>query len=102
MPRLYYPDAFLQKFCDDEREARAYDDVDGYGEFSIDYRDKLARMRCYVLACMENQADGDDLFHLKLETYRREFERLLVLAKTETPDLDGLVPPVFSVEIGRA
>lgn len=102
MPRLYYPDAFLQRFCDDERESRAYVDVDTYGKFSTDYRDKLARVRCYVLACMENQADSEDLFTTKLETYRREFERVLVLAKSETPDIDGLVPPVFSIEIGRA
>jgi len=102
MPRLYYPDAFLQRFCDDEREARAYNDVDTYGTFSVDYRDKLARIRTYVLSCMENQADNEDLFTTKLETYRREFERVLVLAKTETPDIDGLVPPVFSIEIGRS
>lgn len=102
MPRLYYPDAYLQKFCDDEREARAFNDVDGYGDFSVDARDSLARMRCYVLACLENQGDSEDLFAIKLENYRREFERVLVQAKSETPDLDGLVPPVFSVEIGRA
>jgi hypothetical protein len=51
---------------------------------------------------MENQADSEDLFTTKLETYRKEFERVLILAKTEKPDIDGNVPPVFSIPIGRA
>jgi len=74
---LDYPDAYLARFCTDEREARAYADVDLLNTgnpFSTQWRDTLARLRCYIIACIENQAAPDDLFTSKLKSYRSEFD----------------------------
>ena len=101
MPTLPYQDAYLAKFCTDDREVRAYEDVDALGAFSQTWRDKLATIRCYILACLENQADAEDLFTAKLRSYRAEFNALLSQARSNTEDGDGNPFPVFSVPLER-
>lgn len=102
MPVLTYPDAYLAKFCTDDREDRAYEHVDALGTFSEAWRDKLATIRCYVIACLECQASPDDLFTAKLASYRKEFDALLAQARADTPDTEGQILPIFSIPLERA
>lgn len=103
MTTLTYPDAYLAKFCTIEREARAFADVDNLGAFAADWRDRLTVLRCYILACLENQADGEDLFTAKLKTYRAEFDVTLVQARNAAAQTDGADGAlIFSMELERA
>ena len=78
MPTTYtYPDAYLARFCDEAREARAAADVALVGAaagvtFSDDWTARLVVLQCYILAALENQADAEDLFAEKLKNYRQQ------------------------------
>lgn len=98
---LVYNDAYLEKFCTIDREARAFDYVDTLGTFADTWRDKLTTIRCYILACMENQASPDDLFAAKLKNYRQDFDAMLGQARSATPDSEGLALPLFSIPLER-
>lgn len=101
--RLYYPDTFLQRMVTIEREDRAFAYVDSIGTFPANHRNELARIRTYIIVCIESQADAEDLFATKHSLYKDEFERALGNARSATPDeIDGLVPAVFSIELERA
>lgn len=100
---LTYPDAYLAKFCTVDRETRAFADVDAAGTFAAEWRNKLSILRCYVIACLENQGDNDDLFSAKLKNYRQEYEALLAQAKAHTTDATtGLAAASFTVSLERA
>jgi len=99
---LTYRDAYLSKFCNLEMETAAYAAVDLLGTFADSWRDALTILKCYILVCVENQADSEDLFTAKLQTYKKEFDGLLAQARTATPDDDGNVPAVFSISLERA
>lgn len=102
MTTLTYQDAYLAKFCTEEREARAFDEVDFLGTFSNEWRNKLTVIKTYILACLENQADPEDLFSAKLSNYRKEFEFVLAQARASTPDAEGIIPPLMTIEMVRA
>ena len=92
---IEYFDAYLQRFCDDVREARALADVLTYGTFPPEWRDRLVVLRAYITACIEHQGDESDLFTAKLDTYRKEWNQLLPLARTAAgASSTGLLPPV--------
>ncbi len=97
---LNYPDAYLARFCTDEREARAFAEVDLLGTFSTEWRDKLAQLKCYVIACVENQAQPDDLFTAKLKSYRVEFDAQLARANAAADNTDNAL--VFTIQLERA
>lgn len=99
---LAYYDAYLSKHCTSEREARAYADVDLLGTFTEAWRDKLTVVKCYILACLENQAQADDLFAEKLKAYNTEFRGLLAQARSVTEDSEGNILSVFSIPLERA
>lgn len=101
MTTLAYPDAYLARHCTDERETRALAAVDDLGTFAAGWRERLAVLQCYVIACLECQADAEDLFSTKLKTYRAEFDRQLSMARASTPD-DAGTALVFSVPLERA
>ena len=101
MTILNYPDAYLAKFCTIDRETRAFDEVDMLGTFTDAWRNRLAVIKCYVLACLENQADAEDLFTAKLAAYRKEFDSMLAQARAATPDDAGNVL-IFNVPLERA
>jgi len=101
MTTLAYPDAYLARHCTDERETRALAAVDDLGTFATGWRERLAVLQCYVIACLECQADAEDLFSTKLKTYRAEFDRQLSMARASTPD-DAGTALVFSVPLERA
>lgn len=99
---LTYPDAYLSKFCTEEREARAFADVDTLGTFATEWRNRLTILRCYILACLEHQADPEDLFSAKLKNYNKEYDAMLAQARAATPDASGTNLPIFSVPLERA
>lgn len=101
MTTLAYPDAYLARHCTDERETRALAAVDDLGTFATGWRERLAVLQCYVIACLECQADAEDLFSTKLKTYRTEFDRQLSMARASTPD-DAGTALVFSIPLERA
>lgn len=105
-----YPDAYLAKFCIEEREARAIADVELRAEtagytFSAAWLERLVIVQCYILACLENQADAEDLFTAKLKSYRAQFDVLLpqalaaAAAAAETPGGGGF--GLFSIPLER-
>lgn len=100
MPTLSYPDAYLARHCTDDREARALEAVDDLGAFATGWRDRLAVLQCYIIACLECQADAEDLFTTKLKTYRTEFDRQLAMARAATPDAAGSAF-IFSIPLER-
>ena len=97
---LTYPDSYLARFCTEAREARAFAQVDTIGTFVVVWRNTLTALQCYILACIENQADPEDLFTAKLKTYRSEFDRQLAMARAATPDPAGSAF-IFSVPLER-
>ena len=100
---IVYNDAFLSKFCTEDRENRAYSYVDDLGTFSTAWRDELAKIRCYILAAMENQAQPDDLFAEKIKTYNAEFNGSLAFARIdEASTAEDPSPGIFSIPIERA
>lgn len=105
MPVLTYPDPFLSRFCTDDRETRAFADVDALrpsgSPFADAWRDKLATLRTYVIACTENMADADDTFAAKLKVYEREYTATIAAARAATPNDDGSAF-IFSVPLERA
>ena len=100
MPTLTYPDAYLSRHCTDDRETRALEAVDELGTFAAGWRDRLAVLQCYIIVCLECQADPEDLFTTKLKTYRSEFDRQLAMARAATPDAAGSAF-VFSIPLER-
>ena len=75
-----YPDAYLARFCTDEREARALADITlmaGDNTLSADWTERLTILQAYVLSCLENQADAEDLFTAKLKSYRQQLDVML-------------------------
>lgn len=104
MTTLVYKDAYLAKHCTQDREDRAFAEVDTFGTFATAWRERLATVRCYIIACLENQADTDDLFAAKLKNYRTEFDSLLAQAKATVGAETGTtsVTAVFSIPLERA
>ena len=77
-----YPDAYLSRFCTEERETRALADVGlfataGGVTFSADWTERLTILQAYILSCLENQADNEDLFTAKLKSYRQQLDTML-------------------------
>jgi hypothetical protein len=99
-----YPDAYLAKFCTDEREARAIADVALLGTFPAEWAERLTIVQCYILACLENQADTEDLFTAKLKAYRDEMAVLLPQAKAAEAEANDEPSSItfFSVPLERA
>lgn len=78
-----YPDAYLSKFCVDALEDRAIADIAVLGTFNADWTERLVILRAYIIACLDNQADPDDLFTAKLKSYRAEFASALASAQAQ-------------------
>lgn len=98
---ITYRDAYLKKFCGSELETLAYQEVDDLGTFTTSWRDRLATFKVYMLICLENQSNPDDLFSDKYDRYKKEFDGALAKAETVTPDADGNYAPIFSIELER-
>lgn len=107
MTTYAYPDAYLAKFCTDAREARAIEDVvlmEGDKTFSADWVERLTIVQCYILACLENQADKEDLFTAKLKAYREQLQVLLPQAIQDANSTAGTISNIglFSVPLVRS
>lgn len=103
MPIVHtYADAYLRAQITEDRETRATADVAALGTFAGTWPGKLTVLRAYVIACLECQAQPDDLFAQKLKHYRQEFESALGMAKAASPATDGTPRAIFSMEIARA
>lgn len=110
MPTAYtYPDAYLARFCVEEREARALSIVEGYADaaevtLSADWTERLTIAQTYILAALENQADPEDLFSAKLKAYREEFGALLPQAVAAAKAAEGEATniAVLSIPIERS
>jgi len=96
-----YEDAYLKPYVDRALEARAYSEVDLYGTFADEWRDRLVVPQAYILICLDKQGAPDDLFTAKLKSYRQEFDRLLAHARVATPDADGNALPIFGIPMER-
>lgn len=81
MTTLTYTDAYLKTRVSDSVEARAFEDVDVLGTFTAEWRNRLAVIRAYILACLEHGGEMDDTFAVKLGQYRKEWDFVLAQAK---------------------
>lgn len=82
MTTYTYPDAYLARFCTQDREDRALAIVQGMAAtagvtLAADWLERLTIAHTYILAALENQADPEDLFAAKLKAYRQQFDALL-------------------------
>jgi hypothetical protein len=111
MAMIYaYPDAYLARFATEEREARALADVELMAAntpdaaFSADWTERLTIVQCYILACLENQADEEDLFTAKLKSYRAAMSTLLPQAMAAAAaDADQVTNiSLFSIPLERS
>lgn len=103
MPLNYtYADAYLKSNVTEDRETRAIADVASIATFSDGWLEKLAILRAYIIACLECQAQPDDLFAQKLKHYRQEWENVLAQAKAATDDSDGNPLPALTISLERA
>lgn len=78
-----YTDAYLAKFCTEAIEERAIADVAVMGTFNDFWTERLTILRTYILACLENQADAEDLFTAKLKSYRAEMQTAQAQAQAQ-------------------
>lgn len=111
MATIYtYPDAYLARFCTEDREARAIAEVTLLAAntpdaaFDAGWTEKLVILQTYILACLENQADAEDLFTAKLKSYRDELNVNLpraIAAAAEAGDVIGGYG-LFSIPLERA
>jgi hypothetical protein len=75
-----YPDAYLARFCTEDRETRAIAQVELLaattpdGEFAAGWTERLVILQTYIIAALENQADAEDLFTAKLKSYRQQLD----------------------------
>ena len=112
MATLYtYPDAYLQTFCTEDRETRATSNVQLYADqlpegqtFSADWTERLVITQTYILACIENQADAEDLFTAKLKTYEKQWQTLLPQAISAAAEASATVGGfgLYSIPLERA
>lgn len=107
MARAYtYPDEYLDKRIDEDRETRAIAEVDllaGERTLSTDWKEKLVRIQAYILACLEHQGREDDLFTIKLKTYRDEMEIQLPRALADADATAGdTSKSVYAIPVSRA
>lgn len=99
-----YPDAYLARFCTEDVETRALADVALLGTFPAAWTERLAIVQAYIIACLENQADAEDLFTAKLKSYRQQFEVLVPQAKAAEAAAAGTTTglSLFSIPLERA
>jgi hypothetical protein len=103
-----YSDAYLAKFCTEAIEERATADIAIMGTFNDYWTEKLIVLRTYILACLENQADTEDLFTAKLKSYRAEMTGAATAAQAQAAadaaEASGAVNGfgVFSIPLERA
>ena len=99
-----YLDPYLGNLVTEALETEALGDLaEIYADFSADWLEKLVPLRAYILLCTRNQTQADDVYSLKLATYRREFEAQLASAKASTTDsVTGLSLNPFTMRIERA
>lgn len=104
MTTYTYPDAYLSRFCTTNVETRALADVALLGTFPAAWLERLTIVQAYIIACLENQADADDLFTAKLKNYRAEMAVLLPQAKDAESAAAGSTEKfaIFSVPLERA
>ena len=106
MALLYeYPDEYLRPFCTEDREGRAIEEVAllaGERELSAEWEAKLVVLQVYIFACLENEADPEDLFHHKLGVYRDEMELQLPRALAAADAEADVVSSVYSIRVDRA
>lgn len=110
MALLYtYPDAYLGTFCTEDRETRAAADVALFATsadvtFDADWTERLVILQTYILACLENQADTEDLFTAKLKSYREQLSAQLPRAVAAARATSGTISNIgiMSIPLERA
>lgn len=99
---LDYRDAYLSKFCNLTVETLAADEVDLLGTFAAAWRDKLTVLKAYMMVCLENQAESEDLFSAKYKIYSREFDAVLTQARAASVADGDSLPTIFAIPLERA
>jgi hypothetical protein len=105
MTTYSYPDAYLAKYATEDREARAISDValmTSDRVISANWLRRLTILQVYVLACLENQADTEDLFTAKLKSYRDEMKTALPAAIADADAAAENVSTAYICAVSRS
>lgn len=100
-----YQDAYLARFCDEALEARAIADVAVLVEgrtLPAEWQERVVRFQAYILVCLDRQADVNDLFTAKLETYRHEMNVALPRAIEAADEVADEVSAPYNFRVTRA
>lgn len=76
-----YTDEYLD--ISQEQETRAIKEIAQFKFKNEFYIEKLTILKAYIINCLENQTQKDDLYEIKLNHYKNEFSELLSNAKMD-------------------
>jgi hypothetical protein len=96
-----YTDPLLKGLVSQNNEDVAVADV---AAFNANFTDNdlagIIPYRAYVLACIDNVKDAQDMFATKKKFYEKEFDSAVALARSR--DKTGVAKSIFSISIERA
>ena len=95
-----YKDPYLSTLVSQQNEDTAVADLAALGDFKDADLETLVPYRAYVLCCIDNVKDAQDVFATKKKMYEKEFDDALILARTK--DKVGVARSIFSIPIERA
>ncbi len=99
---ITYDDKFLGDRVTPDIEQQATTDVAELGEFEDYWRDRLIKLRAYILVCLIHQSEADDIYASKLGSYRKEFNDAERSAKRSQSTTTGKSPGLISIPVERA
>ncbi|MDA3046707.1 hypothetical protein OFO10_06000 [Campylobacter sp. VBCF_06 NA8] len=80
-----YDDEYLAQggVINDDMESRAIKEINQYALTNPFYIEKLTILKTYIICCIENQTQENDLYDIKLRHYKDEFSEALKEAKID-------------------
>ena len=96
-----YADPLLKGLVTQTNEDMAIADILAFNpDFSDDDLEGIIPYRAYILCCIDNMKDSQDMFSAKKKAYEKELYAAVNLARTKNKV--GVTQSVFSIAIGRA
>ena len=95
-----YRDPFLADLVSQQNEDTAIADIAAIADFKDSDLETLVPYRAYVLCCIDNVKESQDIFATKKKMYEKEFSDALLLARSK--DIAGVTRSLFSIPIERS
>ena len=100
-----YQDKYLDAYCDATMEARATTEVVRNAlprVLSAEWLERVVVIQAYIFACLDNQANPEDLFTAKLKEYRTELTAQTARAYAAADAAAEVESSVYSFPVVRA